>query len=877
MMKLSKILHVAAFFSAFLPAIASAQDLPSLPADPAVTRTVLPNGISCYVAVNGAEKGKVDFALIQKAGYGYIPEEDRDRMYGMMSGLTSSLERFGGRSVARFMAGNGVTPAKGGFLQFSENAAVLRVEDLCFSGRESATDSTMLMLMELAEARECLNDSCFMKYCPTSSLAVVVAGDVNRDQILTKLGMLSYMVPRRSGEPVSPEWKWNPSDEASYACHVDPNARIGSVRIRYVSPRTPSGYMSTVLPTVSERLGDLFGLMIRKRAYSEFLSRNIPIAGIRYEYVGSAQTGEDEEYVITVYTSDEHLAEAVHVMGLILAELDVKGIDTLEYSEAKEGYMVRLYEQSEALCTNAGYIDKCISSFLYGSDLASKKSRFEFYASGRLPDDRQTGLFNDFVAELLDRQANLTLSCTSSTPVFSEEELAGIFNEAWLESAESDPHIRYGRHCDVVPLDSISLPAPLEKIKVKTVKTDPISGGSFWVFANGVKVVYKRMPTDGLFYYSLLVRGGYSSMKDIRRGEGAFVSDMLELYDIAGLSSQKFNYLMMSNGITMESDVRMAETVLYGTATRPNLPLLFKGLLAVTNERSVNRESFSYYAACQKLVMDAAAGSAKSRIAGIDAILCPQYLYSPHKVAENLHPDLPEKAMTFFDEQFSHVNDGVFVLVGDMEETAMRKMLQDFVGGFRTEKKASAPVRLNYQPITGWITHTEEGPSGSIDVVMSTPVQYSAENCFAAKIAGYVLKDALNNILCDDGLHTDVSSDVILFPQERYNVLITIEGADMSTLAKVRDAISDAASVPVSDAGMSFYRQKLSNEILSSEADPWHWIELVNLRYADGKDLNSKWQSKVNAVSAEQVRQIIAALEAGSKVEYIVNRWNTQQ
>ncbi|MGN1210490.1 MAG: hypothetical protein ACI4TM_02305, partial [Candidatus Cryptobacteroides sp.] len=803
--------------------------------------------------------------------------EDRDKMFGMISGLTSSLERFGGRSVARFMAGNGVTPAKGGFMQFTDNAVVLRVEDLCFSGRESATDSTMLMLMELAEAREYRNDSCFMKYCPTSSMAVVVSGDVNRDRIISKLGMLSYMVPRRQGEPVSHEWKWNPSAEASYVCHVDPNARIGSVRIRYVSPRTPSEYMSTVLPTVSERLGDLFGLMVRKRAYGEFLARNIPIAGIGYEYVGSCKTGEDEQYVVTVYTSDEHLAEAVRVMGHILAEFDVKGVETEEYSEAKEGYMVRLYEQSEALYTNKAYIDKCISSFLYGSDLASKKSRFEFYASGRLPEEQQTGLFNDFAAELLDRQANLTLTCTSSTPVLSEEELAGIFDSAWLESAESDSRIRFGRPMNVAPLDSISLPSPLEKIKVKTIKTDPISGGSFWVFANGVKVVYKRMPTDGLFYYSLLVRGGYSAMKDIRRGEGAFVSDMLELYDIAGLSSQEFNYLMMSNGITMESDVRMAETMLYGTATRPNLSLLFKGLLAVANERSVNRESFSYYAACQKLVMDAAAGSAKSRIAGIDAILCPQYLYSPHKVAENLHPDLPEKAMIFFDEQFSHVNDGVFVLVGDMEETAMRRMLQDYVGGFRTERKTAPAVKLNFQPISGWITHTEEGAAGSIDVAMSAPVQYSAENCFAAKIAGYVLKDALNNVLCDEGLHTEVASDVILFPQERYNVLISIEGADMSILSKVRNAISDAASMPVSDAGMSFYRQKLSNEILSSEADPWHWIWLVNLRYADGKDLNSKWQSKVNAVSAEQVRQIIADLEAGSKVEYIVNRWNTQQ
>lgn len=878
MMKLSKILQIAAVFVLFTPCVATAQDLPVLPGDPAVTKGVLPNGVNYYIAVNKAEKGKADFALVRKTDFKSASDECRERIEEIVREQTSSMGRFADRSTARFMAGNGVAPGRGGFIRFQDDAVICRFEDMSFSGRETAVDSTLLMMMEMIEGRDYLKDTCFRKMCPTSANAIIIAGDVDKNQIVSKLQTLSYMVPVREGNPGSPEYSWKPSEEASYSCKMDPNAHISSVTVKYVSPRTPKEYMGTVLPTVSERLGDLFGVMLKKRAYSEFLVRKIPIAGIDYRYVGSPKCGEDEQYYITVHTSDEYLEDAVSVMGYILAEFDTKGADVREYRDAKDGYMMRLYEQSEALCSNASYVDKCISSFLYGSDLASKKTRFEFYASGRLPDERQTGLFNDFAAELLDRNTNLTLSCISRTKKISEEELADVFDRAWKKGAEEDSLRIAERIYWVNQLDSIALPAPTEKVKVKTVKTEPVSGGgSLWVFSNGVRVVYKRMQTDGLFYYSLLVRGGFSAMKDMYKGEGAFVSDMLELYDIAGLSSQEFNYLMMTNGITMESRVSVSDMVLCGTATRPNLSLLFRSLLAVANDRAVNRESFDYYAACQQLVIDSKAGSSASRLAAIDAIMCPAYDYSPHKRAENLHADLPERAMKFFDSQFSRINDGIIMIVGDMEETAMRRMLQDYMGGFRTEKKPSGAIRLNYQPISGWITHTTEGYAPSIDVVMSTPVQYSAENCFAARIAGYVLKDALNNLLCDDGLHTEVVSGVILFPQERYNVRITVDGADMSKLPKVRLAISDVAFTPVSDAQLSIYKQMLSNEILSSEADPWHWVDLVNLRYSDGKDLNSKWQAKVNSVTASQVREIIASLEAGSKVEYIVNQWNTQQ
>ena len=45
---------------------------------------------------------------------------------------------------------------------------------------------------------------------------------------------------------------------------------------------------------------------------------------------------------------------------------------------------------------------------------------------------------------------------------------------------------------------------------------------------------------------------------------------------------------------------------------------------------------------------------------------------------------------------------------------------------------------------------------------------------------------------------------------------------------------------------------------------------MIRRRYSEGKDLNTKYAEKIDAVTAEEVMEIIAALDSGSKVEYVV-------
>ena len=122
-------------FSTIVPI--SAQDLPLLPEDAAVCRTVMPDGLSCYVAENPYVKGFADYALVCRE-----------------SGRT-----------------------------------LLSMRDVPVVD-ETLTDSTLVGIMNhVADLGT------------PSGMAVIVCGDLKADDILRKLKYMSYMIPASGPVP----------------------------------------------------------------------------------------------------------------------------------------------------------------------------------------------------------------------------------------------------------------------------------------------------------------------------------------------------------------------------------------------------------------------------------------------------------------------------------------------------------------------------------------------------------------------------------------------------------------------------------------------------------------------------------------------------
>ena len=234
-----------------------------------------------------------------------------------------------------------------------------------------------------------------------------------------------------------------------------------------------------------------------------------------------------------------------------------------------------------------------------------------------------------------------------------------------------------------------------------------------------------------------------------------------------------------------------------------------------------------------------------------------------------------DKAAQLWDEASLRMNDGVLVLVGDMDETTLKKVLLQYVGGFRTRESASLRTGKTYQMVSGSTTYTAEGEDEAVVVAMSTRLPMTMENHIAARLASNELEHQLTERLTPYGMTVRLSSSLTLYPEDRFNVMLSVrpeKGQQMSedALELVREVIASAAVELPEDRHLTAYKNGLKHSYGLSLQEPEYWVAAMTRRYVDGKDFTTGFQAKTDAVAPEKVRDVIAALLKGGRIEYVI-------
>jgi hypothetical protein len=825
-----------------------AQDIPVLPDDPSILKGVTPDGLSYYLVSNKAVPGAADFALVQRNG---SITDAREAL--------SYLPRVKSQSPQDFLLRHGSAPGRSGYVKASDDAVVFRMENITFESGKAVLDSTLLMIMDIVDG-----------YYAPADQAVVISGDIDAKAVAEKLTSMSYMIPYVEPSPLL-QFGSEMNEEALFVTDSD-DSPFADISFTWKSQRLPREYMNTVQPAIFEKAVTVLGRVAVAEVRKMLEQKGIPAAEVGYDHVCSDETPYDDSFTLNLTVRRQDAAEAFEVATEVMASLDSDGAGIDEYMVAE----AQALEMMEAAVDkgNAGYVDRCINAFLNNSSLASPETVLDFQTSRKMTPSTRQALFNDIAMALLDSAANLTVKCPGDSLSVRE-----AFDSVWRASAASG----------VLPsemnmADTLSFPGKQAKVKIKSVKKEHVSGGSIWLFSNGIKVIYKKMASDRM-YYTLALSRGYSGISGLEPGEGAFMSDYLRTCRIAGLKGSTFMDILKREGIGMDVNVSMSNTMISGEAPEERMHLLLRSLLAVVNERKGNDEAFRYYKESENLRLEHAGEDFVRRMAVIDSLMCPDYRYSSYKTAGNISSGFQEKAEAFFNEVFAKTGDGALVLVGNMDEEKLKKILLEYVGGFRTTDTAFRRPVVRYHPVSGWSTYTVDGDVNSIEVAVSARMPISAENYIAAHLSAEVLERRLVAELGNSGMHAEVSYNCRMYPEERLNVYITVSEAShdgfkagmeaktpIEVLGMVRSVLMDLHCMEVSEDVLKICKAQLKSEIATEMQDPRYWVDAIVLRYLDGKDLSTGYASKVDAVTPVKVQSVLKMLDDGSKIEYVTTR-----
>lgn len=830
-----------------------AQQLPELPEDKTIVSGTLPNRTKYYIVANPVSKNMADFALVQKSGK--MSCKDKSELENC--DVLKQQNPRNGIIPLRFFADNDILPSDRGFIEDRDDAVIFRFNEVMPVSDEALLDSALLVLMTVQQEWELADTS----DCAEKDYAIVISGDINPNTLSQKLKMLSYIVPSiPAAEKKKYEWKPEESSFMSYKS----DDRIASISISWKLPRTPEDKGETILPIIHDCLIAELGVVAVERMKTSLQEASIPCADISWKHISSFMTTEDEKMQITLKVADGYAVPAVQVAAKSLSSILNSGILSIEYSHARKSYIRSLGRVSKYI-TNQDNINRCISAFLNGTSPISPRERLKYHQSKSVQDSVGTVLLRRVARASMTIDKNCTVEFTSSSEVTSDS-LKNIFIQSWNSSEPATlPFIS-------AVSDTLTCVEQQAKTRVKSIRKEPVSGGSVWTFANDMKVVYRRMQTEGRIYWSLGLEGGYGSIPELAPGEGAFIGDMLKLSKVSGMKWDDFIVFLESKGVELRASVGLTKTILSGTATNESLPLLFRALAAIANEREVDEEAFNMYLRNEWHRLELVRRGTGNAAVIVDSLMCPGYKYSKVKKKGVLNAGLQKKAETFFESRFSMMNDGVLVLIGDKEESLVRKEIRKYMSYFRTREGFYPRPTISFHPTGGAMTHTEEGESDRIYIAMSVQMPLNRENVIVSEAAAEIMRRELISAISGTGASARLLYDLKITPHERFNVLVILDDASEGTLKAAREVFSEKAINAISNSEVDNYKPWLKNKKALQMEDPVYWTTAVMLRYLEGKDFTTGYAAEIDNITGEKVRSLLTSLINSSKVEYIIKK-----
>lgn len=810
--------------------------LPTLPVDGRIRKGTLPCGVTYYMVTDPAAKGYADVAVIQ-----------RDEPL-------SSAKREGLHSA--FFGRMGIDPGPEGFLSDWDGSTVYHFRDVPVY-RPEVLDSTLLYTFsQVALSR--------------AEQAVIVSGDIDAVELKKKMDIFSMLVPRMLvRESHAPDYVWEPSPAPVVNVRADGEAEVS---VTYSGARIPFDYMNTAQAIVTDIFGGEFLALLQHR-----LERNFRDAGLAYGEIGfrslrSGDYGGDERYTVYVRVRPDQLDPAMRVISSTLGEMDAFGVVVDEFREAKQSILPAFRRRAASLQPAGAYVNRCIANFLYGANLAPTDEALRYFARKNVADSTETRLFNQFADALLEQLSNLTLEFRGAPDSLDHDAALFYYNLAYLYGSVA----RSGKDYSWRSQDTLGLQFNCPRVKIRNEKKEAVTGGTLWTFSNGMRVVFKPVKGSGMFSYAWQFNGGLAQIPDLREGEGAYIGDMLALYDVGGLPAAQFRDLLAANGIVMDTEVDLHSMAVSGNAPSDRFPLLLKSFLALANTRSINVAAFGAYSRRAQLEQ----GSLDERLS---QMLHPAYRYSPARQVSALSSLTQQKAEKYFADRFSRVNDGTLILSGDLDEDFVKRLLQRYLGGFRVLRGSVVRKAVDLPTLSGVTTYREKGGRPGIHILMDAEYAMTVDHFYTAQVAVPALRQVLTRTLAGSGYASEVQLRYMAQPEERFQLLVSCHPvspealpADVQPLSEeqllrlVQSALENASATSPDATDLAAWKKRLEADAKALLSTPDGFVATLLARYSANKDMTSRYQEGINGVNAAGVQQFLRTLSAGGRIEYLV-------
>jgi zinc protease len=525
-------------------------------------------------------------------------------------------------------------------------------------------------------------------------MAVVAVGDVNVDEVESKIKEHFGDIPKRENPKPRPDFDLPNHDETLVAVAQDDEAAFAQVRLQY-KDREESTTATTVEDYKQNLTNTMFSYMINNRLGELSQKPNPPFIFASSSYGG---TVDDDKKAYSSFAQTSATGQMDALQALLEENERVKryGFQKSEFERAKKEYLAyreRSYKDRDKQ-ESGRLVRQYVQAFLNDSKFPSVEWTYEM-SQKILPTiqlEDVNALVDDYIHDD-NRVVVFTGPTTDNKP--TEQDILNLIKQ--VEDSELE------KYEDTELRDNLIEDLPAPGTIVGTESNEEL-GTTTLVLSNDVKVTYKKTDFKNDEILMSAYSPGGSSLFDTETNEKtSFIISGLSEAGLGGLSQIDLNKMMSGKLVRVSPQISSRYEGFGGSTTPKDLETMFQMVHLYFTSLNKDEEAIQGFIQNQKSFLGNLMASPNfyfgNEIGKFRYKNNPRYLGFPtEEKFDNSDYDL---AYEKYQERFADASDFHFYLVGNVDEQKVKDYAAKYLANLPNLGRDEQPRDFDWRPETG--------------------------------------------------------------------------------------------------------------------------------------------------------------------------------
>lgn len=903
----------------FIPA--KAQQMPELPADSAVIKGVLPNGLTYYIRHNDTPKGQADFHIAQKVGSVLEEDEQRGLAHFLEHMCFNGTKNFPGNSLISYLESIGVKFGSNLNAYTSTDETVYKITNVP-TARTEVTDSVLLILhdwanelllepAEIDKERAVIHeeyrqsnvgtmrilsqlmptlypDSKYAYRLPIGTLEVidnfpyqalrdyyekwyrpdlqgiVVCGDIDpvRTEQVIKEMFSDIEMPENPAERVYFPVPATPG--TIYAIGADKEQTAAVTYVMFKHEAMPKELRNTQLYLVFNYVENMISSMLNAR-FQEMMSKpETPFAVAQCSMGDYMMSSTEEMFAVIGVAKDGDIANTVESIYREVLRAKRGGFTQTEYDRAKAEYLASIektYNNRESI-ENGVYTNDMIRNFIDGTPMLDVETEYQIMKQvAQLVDINAINA--SFAQMVTDDNRVVLCMLPENAPMPTEASLAEVMKSVDAEEIEV--------FTDNVRTDPLIPELPAPGTVSASAPMNEFEGTTVWTLGNGAKVYLKKTDfKQDEIIFSASAPGGLSEVyTTVTPANGLAVQLFADMYGIGAYSNADLQKYLTGKKASIRPSFGLYDTSVSGSATPKDLPTLMELIYGYFTSVSYPADEFE---ATRSLYHGVIQNQEASPEFIFQRDLMKTLYASPYLqqfTAADLEACTREGIESLVRSRFTDASQWSFVFVGNFDEAQLRTLCEQYIATLpstNSEQKRILKANPEYQVTkgSGVTTYTTamETPQTWCAIVESATMDFTSSNAKMASIAGQILSARLLKTIREEmGAVYSIGAQGDMDAQKGLNVsMLTAFPMNPEMKEKVLESIEaefKAMAKEITPEELNKVKEYMVKNYAESLEKNNAWASYLTRWVLTGQNMLSKAQEEVNAITPDDIQKFM--------------------